>query len=103
MKNPYLQVKSIAQVASVFALVAASIFAVAADLTNGVIKRVDVENGKVTIKHEEILNLDMPGMTMVFYLKDKTATGRFVPGDAIKFSVVMEGDKMVITEIEKAK
>jgi len=57
----------------------------------------------MTIKHEEIVNLDMPGMTMVFHLKDKAAAGRFVPGDTVRFAVEMSGNKMVITQIEAAK
>ena len=71
MKNRFLQIKSIGQLAGVCALATASMFAAAADLTNGVIKRIDVPNGKMTIKHEEIVNLDMPGMTMVFISKTR--------------------------------
>ena len=103
MKNRFLQIKSIGQLAGVCALATASMFAAAADLTNGVIKRIDVPNGKMTIKHEEIVNLDMPGMTMVFHLKDKAAAGRFVPGDTVRFAVEMSGNNMVITQIEAAK
>ena len=78
-------------------------YAQAGDMTNGVVKRVDPANGKLTIKHEEIVSLDMPGMTMVFDLKDKAAAGRFVPGDAVKFAVELEGNTMVITQIEASK
>jgi len=38
MKNRFLQIKSIGQLAGVCALATASMFAAAADLTNGVIK-----------------------------------------------------------------
>ncbi|MDP4608947.1 MAG: copper-binding protein [Burkholderiaceae bacterium] len=75
----------------------------AEDLTNGVVRRIDAANGKVTIKHDEIVNLDMPGMTMVFKLQDKAqATGLSV-GQAVRFHVEMEGDAMVITHIEAAQ
>ncbi|MDA8600542.1 copper-binding protein [Burkholderiaceae bacterium] len=47
--------------------------------------------------------MHMPGMTMVFHLKDKAAAGRFVPGDTVRFAVEMSGNKMVITQIEAAK
>ena len=33
------------------------------------IRKIDLENKKVTLKHGEIKNLDMPGMTMVFQVK----------------------------------
>lgn len=71
-------------------------------MTAGVIKRVDAPNGKLTIKHEDIKNLDMPGMTMVFTLRDKAAASQFASGDAVKFAVEMQGQTMVITAIERA-
>lgn len=37
-----------------------------ADFTEGEVRAVNKETGKVTLKHGEIKNLDMPGMTMVF-------------------------------------
>ncbi len=43
----------------------------ATEMTDGEIRKVDKENGKLTIKHAEIKSLDMPGMTMVFQVKDK--------------------------------
>ncbi|MEK9690283.1 MAG: copper-binding protein [Burkholderiaceae bacterium] len=85
------------------AVLLAASYVQAGDMTNGVVKRVDAANGKLTIKHEEIVSLDMPGMTMVFDLKDKAAAGRFVPGDAVKFAVELEGNTMVITQIEASK
>ena len=53
--------------ASSFASVA---FADAADMTNAEVRKVDREAKKITLKHEDIKNLDMPGMTMVFQVKD---------------------------------
>src|SRR5690606_21166552 len=49
---------------------AAPIAAPSADLTEGIITRVDARSGKLTIRHGEITNLGMPPMTMVFALKD---------------------------------
>jgi Cu(I)/Ag(I) efflux system periplasmic protein CusF len=74
-----------------------------AHVHHDVVRRIDAANGKVTIKHDEIVNLDMPGMTMVFKLQDKAqATGLSV-GQAVRFHVEMEGDAMVITQIEAAQ
>ncbi|CDS53415.1 putative exported protein [Polaromonas sp. CG9_12] len=39
---------------------------VSAKLTSGEVRKIDTEQGKLTIKHEAIENLQMPGMTMVF-------------------------------------
>ena len=35
------------------------------------VKKVNADAAKVTLSHEEITNLDMPGMTMVFSLANK--------------------------------
>ena len=35
-------------------------------MTAGEITRVDTRSGKLTIRHEDIKNLEMPAMTMIF-------------------------------------
>jgi Cu/Ag efflux protein CusF len=74
-----------------------------ASMTDGEIKKVDQATGKVTIKHGEIKHMDMPGMTMVFSAKDKSLLGTVKPGDKVKFMVVNEGGKMVVTDIQPAQ
>ncbi|MDP2226381.1 MAG: copper-binding protein, partial [Moraxellaceae bacterium] len=68
----------------------------------GEIRKVDMKQGKLTIKHGEIKNLGMPGMTMVFRLRDPAMLTDLKAGDAVRFIVVKEGGAMVITEIKKA-
>ncbi len=75
----------------------------APSMTEGEVKKVDIEAGKVTIKHGEIKHMDMPGMTMVFTAKDKNLLGKVKPGDKVKFMVVNEGGKMVVTDIQPAQ
>jgi len=79
---------------------AAASAAAETSLTDGEIKKVDKTAGKVTIKHGDIKHLDMPGMTMVFTAKDKGLLTNLQPGDKVKFMVVNDGGKMVITEIK---
>ena len=74
-----------------------------ASLTDGEIKKVDLDNGKVTIKHGEIKHMDMPGMTMVFTAKDKSLLSNVKHGDKVKFMVVNEGGKMVVIDILPAQ
>jgi len=74
-----------------------------ASMTDGEIKKVDQATGKVTIKHGEIKHMDMPGMTMVFTAKDKSLLSNVKPGDKVKFMVVNEGGKMVVTDIQPAQ
>ena len=71
-----------------------------AAMTNGEVKKVDPSTGKVTIKHDDIVHLDMPGMTMVFTVKNKDILKNVKAGDKIKFMVVDEGGKMVVTDIQ---
>ncbi|MCD2514641.1 copper-binding protein [Comamonas endophytica] len=72
-------------------------------LTDGEIRKVDLDNGKVTIKHGDIQHLDMPGMTMVFTAKDKNLLSNVKPGDKVKFMVVTEEGKMIVTDIQPAR
>ena len=71
-------------------------------MTDGEVRKVDLEAGKVTIKHGDIKHLEMPGMTMVFTAKDKSILNNVKTGDKIKFMVVSDGGKMVVTEIQPA-
>ena len=60
----------------------------------------DLESAKVTIKHGEIKNLDMPAMTMVFTVRDKGALSAVKPGDKIRFVAQSEGGKLIATDIQ---
>ena len=71
----------------------------ATSMTEGEVKKVDVEAGKVTIKHGPIKHMDMPGMTMVFTAKDKALLTSVKPGDKVQFMVVNESGKMIVTAI----
>lgn len=72
-------------------------------MTDGEIRKVDLDNGKVTIKHGDIKHLDMPGMTMVFTARDKSLLSNLKPGDKVKFMVVHENGKMIVTDIQPAQ
>jgi Cu(I)/Ag(I) efflux system protein CusF len=68
-------------------------------MTSGEIKRVDTAQNKLTIKHGDIANLDMPGMTMVFDVADNKITTSVKKGDKVLFNVEMDGQRMVITKL----
>lgn len=72
-------------------------------LTVGEIKRVDLDGGKVTIKHGEIKNLEMPPVTMVFVAKDRTQLANLKVGDKINFRVLNEAGKFIATDIQTAQ
>lgn len=71
----------------------------ATPMTEGEIRKIDPAAGTLTIKHGEIVNLKMPGMTMVFAARNPAALQGFKVGDKVRFRVVREGSKFVVTEI----
>ena len=75
----------------------------APSMTEGEVKKVDQEAGKVTIKHGVIKHLDMPGMTMVFTAKDKALLTGLKVGDKVKFMAENANGQMLVIGIEPAK
>ena len=73
-----------------------------ADWALGEIRRVDVENKRLTIKHGEIKSLDMPPMTMVFYVTNSEMLSGLKVADRIEFKVIEEGKKYKVTDIRKS-
>jgi Cu/Ag efflux protein CusF len=74
-----------------------------ADMTDGEIRKIDMDNKKITIKHGEIKNLDMPGMIMVFQVKDPAFLDQVKKGDKVRFKVEKSGTAFVINEIHVMK
>jgi Cu(I)/Ag(I) efflux system periplasmic protein CusF len=54
-------------------------------MTEGEVRKVNKETGKVTIKHGPLTNLKMPAMTMVFRVKDAGMLSQVQEGDKIRF------------------
>lgn len=77
--------------------------AAATPSTDGEIRKVDMEQKKITIKHGEIKNLDMPGMTMVFGVKDPAMLAKLKAGDKIKFKAEKAGGALMVTDLQMAK
>lgn len=74
-----------------------------AEMTAGEVRKIDKDNRKITLKHDDIKSLDMPGMTMVFQVKDAALLERLKPGDKIRFAVEKGATGLLITTIEPAK
>ena len=75
----------------------------ATDMTDGEIRKVDKDAKKITIKHGEIKNLDMPAMTMVFQVKDPAMLDKVQSGDKVKFKVIKSDSGFVVTELQSSK
>ncbi|MDT0136990.1 copper-binding protein [Acidovorax sp. PRC11] len=74
-----------------------------ASMTDGEVRKIDKDTGKITLKHGDIKHLEMPGMTMVFTAKDKALLDKVQVGDKVRFMAASESGKMVVTAIEPAK
>ena len=74
----------------------------ATDLAIGEVRKVDMAQGKVTLKHGAIKNLDMPPMTMVFVVKDKAMLDGVKLGDKVKFKAADENGKLTVVEMAPA-
>ena len=85
-------------------LLAAALPAIAQQLADGEIRKVDKKAGTVTIKHGPIQAIDMPAMTMVFQAKEAAMLDRVKAGDKVKFQAEMgAGGKVTVTKMELAK
>lgn len=67
--------------------------------TRGVVKKIKADKGKVTIIHEELIELDMPAMTMVFRADDKII-GQLSEGEDIEFAAERIKGKLTVTDVK---
>lgn len=70
-------------------------------LVNGTIKKVDTAQGKLTVDHGPIKNLDMDSMTMVFRAGDPDMLKTVKAGDKIKFTAERVNGQLTVTKIQK--
>lgn len=74
----------------------------ATDVIDGEVRKIDRDARKITLRHGEIKQLDMPAMTMVFQVKDPAMLDRLKAGDKVRFRAEGSGGAFTITEIELA-
>jgi len=65
------------------------------------IRRVDLAAGKLSLRHGEIKNLEMPPMTMVFTVQDKTSLSDLKVGDRIRFTADQIQGTYTVLQLEK--
>lgn len=70
--------------------------------TEGEVRKIDRDAGKITLRHGPIAHLDMPAMTMVFRAQDPAMLDRVKEGDKVRFSADKIGGQMTVTKIDKA-
>ncbi|WP_416142313.1 copper-binding protein [Hydrogenophaga sp.] len=64
------------------------------------VRRVDTAAGKISLKHGEIKNLDMPPMTMVFQVSDPALLGKVKAGDKVRFTATQVNGAYTVMSIE---
>lgn len=77
--------------------------AAAAAQSDGEVRKIDLAQGKVTLRHGPLANLDMPAMTMVFRAADPKLLQGLKVGDKVKFAADKKEGAYVVTAIEVAK
>jgi Cu(I)/Ag(I) efflux system protein CusF len=77
----------------------------ASEMADGEVRKIDKDARKITLKHGPIKNLDMPGMTMVFQVKDTAVLDtldKLAVGEKVRFSAEQQQGAIVVTVLEKA-
>jgi len=73
-----------------------------APTTKAEITKLDKPGGRVTLKHEEIKNLDMPPMTMVFHVRSPGMLDGLAVGNRIRFTAERINGQYTLTSVSKA-
>jgi Cu(I)/Ag(I) efflux system protein CusF len=69
---------------------------------DGEVRKVDLATQKITLRHGEIKNLDMPPMSMVFQVKNPALLEGVKAGDKVKFTAEQIGGALVVTDLQPA-
>lgn len=66
------------------------------------VRKIDTEQQKITLRHGEIANLDMPPMTMVFRVQEPALLQKVKPGDKVRFTADKLGGTLTVLSLEPA-
>lgn len=72
-------------------------------MSDGEVRKVDLDAKKITLRHGPIPNLDMPPMTMVFQVRDPALLKQVKAGDKVRFSAEKIGGAYTVTGIEATR
>ena len=70
-------------------------------MTAGVVRKLDDDQQKITLKHEALENLGMPPMTMVFRLANASLIEKVKVGDRVMFRAEQIGGTFVVTKLTR--
>ncbi|WP_374566970.1 copper-binding protein [Ideonella sp.] len=95
--------KTFTPVLSSIAATLALLAAAPAGATEGEVRKIDVAQGKLTLKHGEIKALQMPAMTMAYKAKPATLLDGLTVGDRVEFTADKVDGQYVVTAVRKTK
>ncbi len=72
-------------------------------MSEGVVRKIDAANAKITLRHGPIANLDMPGMTMVFRVQPPELLDAVKVGDKVRFHAEDINGAFTVTAIQPAQ
>ena len=72
------------------------------EMTEGVVRKVDRDAKKLTMRHGPIKNLDMPEMSMVFRVTDPKMLEGLKPDVKVRFTADRIERQITVTHIEAA-
>lgn len=77
----------------------------ATDWVEAEVRRIDLASRKITLKHGEIKQLDMPGMTMAFALAEDAAAPELLaalkPGDKLSVQIVSKAGRLTVIALRR--
>jgi len=67
------------------------------------VKKIDIAGGRITLRHGDIPNVDMPGMTMAFRVADPKMLDAVKVGDPVKVSIDKVRGQLTIMRMEPSR
>lgn len=72
------------------------------DMAEAEVRKLDIQAKKITLKHGEIKNLEMPPMTMVFQIGNAALPAGLKAGDRVRFTAEKVQGQYTVTRLEAA-
>ncbi len=72
-------------------------------MVSGTVEKIDTAQGKLTINHAAIPNLQMDAMTMVFRAGDPAMLKSVKQGDKVQFQADRVNGQITVTKIQKGR
>ena len=92
--------KKIVTALSTLVLAAAAFAQATLPQVDGEVRKVDIDAKKITLRHGDIPNLEMTGMTMVFRVSDPALLAKVKAGDKVRFTVDKVGGAITVMSLE---